>query len=167
MKRPARSPGRHRFHVFEGTGPFPGFALAFVILGSVFLLAAALSPNTLQWTGQAARGTERGGILFYSYGGQTYTLDDPAASPAAAQTVFVDPSNPSNAMLDSPFDRWIDLLTIGGPYAAAALLLATGYLRRARNRHRRRTRERSFGDGLDPETVARLLEEQRSGKLRP
>ena len=154
-------------HWFEGTSPFPGVALVVFVLGCGFLLADLLSPSTLQWTGQAVRGTERVGIVYYSFRGQEYTLDDPASAHVTSRTVYVDPSNPSNAMLDNTLNRAVDIATVGGSYVLSALLVAVGFARRGRRRRKRRLGTRdsrgTFGEGIDPDTVARLLARQRQG----
>jgi hypothetical protein len=159
-------------HWFEGTSPFPAVALIVFLLGCGFLLADLLSPSTLLWTGRPVRGTEHGGIVYYSFRGQSYTLDDPATAHVKSRTVYVDASNPSNAMLDNSVNRAVDIATVGGSYGITVLLFAAGFARRAHRRRKRRPEGRSgyrgsFGDGLDPGTVARLLAGQRQGVVGP
>jgi len=137
-----------------------GAALLFVV-GSLFLVAAVQSPTMLQWTGTAVKVVENGGIAYYSFHGQSYTLD--VTTPLQrSNTVYVDPAEPSNAIFSNPVTRWADIATVGGPYAASVLVLTLGFARRSR---RRRLKEHdpgsSFGSGLDHTTLSRLLERQR------
>jgi hypothetical protein len=150
---------------FEDTGVFTGAAIALFLLGSLFLGADVQSPSKLQWTGTAVHAVEDGGIAFYSFGGQNYTLN--VASPQDfSSTVYLDPAEPSNAMFGNALLRWTEFATVGGVYIAAALLLTLGFARRSRRRRRRmRLGDRdpglSFGSGLDDGTVGRLLDRQR------
>lgn len=121
---------------FEDTGLFTGFAVALFVFGSLFVLAEVQSPSMLQWTGTGVHASQSGGIAFYSFQGQTYTLDVP--TPAAfSSTVYFDPADPSTAMFSNTLTRWTEAATVAGPYAAAALLLALGFARRSRRRRLR------------------------------
>jgi len=151
---------------FEDMGAFIVGAVVLFLLGSLFLGATLQSPTLLQWTGTAVHSVERGGIAYYSYGGMEYTLD--VTSPwLHSGTVYVDPENPSDAMISNPVIRLTELVTIGGPYAASALLLAFGFARRSRRRRLRNRRpEAAYGNGLDPGTLRRLRDRQRPGDDR-
>jgi len=151
---------------FEDMGTFIAGAVALFVVGSLFLVAAVQSPSMLQWTGTAVRSAESGGLLYYTFHGQTYTLD--VTSPVlGSSTVYVDPADPSNAMLSNPLTRLTDIGSVGGPYAASLLLLTFGLTRRARRRHLRdRGLRQSFGSGLDQTTLGRLLDRQRGVDLR-
>jgi hypothetical protein len=146
---------------FDGTAAFTASAAVLFVVGSLFLLAAVQSPSMLQWTGTAVHAVEDGGIAYYSFHGVQYTLD--VSSPGlGSSTVYIDPSDPSNAMFSNPVIRLAELGSVGGPYAASALLLAFGLTRSARRRRRRlRNPETSFGKGLDQNALARLRERQR------
>ena len=151
---------------FEDMGTFVAGAVALFVVGTLFLVAAVQSPSTLQWTGTAVRAVESGGLAYYTFHGQTYTLD--ITSPLlGSSTVYLDPADPSNAMFSNPVTRWTDIGSVGGPYLASVLLLTFGFARRAR---RRRLRDRdlqlSFGSGLDHTTLGRLLERQRDVDVR-
>jgi hypothetical protein len=149
----------HRW--FEDMGAFILGASALFVVGSLFLFAAIQSPSMLQWTGTAVRSVENGGIAYYSFHGQNYTLD--VTSPLLQTgTVYLDPADPSNAMFSNPLTRWTDIATIGGPYAASVLLLTAGFARRSRRRRlKRRGPGRSFGSGLDQAALGRLRDRQR------
>jgi len=97
------------------------------------LLVAANSSSALQWTGTAHRGTERDGIVFYSFGGRDYTLDDPGSTRTGERTLYLDPSRPADAVLPSLGDRVLDIGTVGVPYLVAIGFLLAGWRRR---RHR-------------------------------
>ncbi len=149
----------HRW--FEDMGAFIVGAAALIIVGSLFLFAAIQSPSMLQWTGTAVNAVENGGIAYYSFHGQNYTLD--VTSPLMRSgTVYLDPADPSNAMFSNPLTRWTDIATIAGPYAASVLLLTAGFARRSRRRRLiEHGLQRSFGTGLDHATLGRLRDRQR------
>ena len=156
----------HRW--FEDMGTFVAGAVALFMMGSLFLVAAVQSPSMLQWSGTAVKAVESGGIAYYSFHGQTYTLD--VTSPVLqSDTVYLDPADPSNAMFSNPVTRWTDIATVGGPYTASVLLLTLGFARRSRRRRRRLQDSGpgvSFGTGLDHVTLGRLLDRQRMLDVR-
>lgn len=121
----------HRW--FEDTGAFTGFAVALFVVGSLFVLAEAQSPSMLQWTGTAVHDVQSGGIAYYSFRGQNYTLN--VTSPGMwSSTVYVDPADPSTAMFANTLTRWTEAATVAGPYAGSVFLLALGFARRSRRR---------------------------------
>lgn len=146
--------------MFEDLGAFIAGAAALFLLGSLLLLAAVQSPTMLQWTGTAVHDVQSGGIAYYSFHGQSYTLNVP--SPAAwSSTVYLDPADPSNAIFGNPVTRWSDIVLVGGPFAASVLLLTLGFARRSRRRRLMERAERgSFGEGLDRQAISRLLDRQ-------
>src|ERR1019366_3941455 len=56
---------------FEDMGTFIAGAVALFVVGSLFLVAAVQSPSMLQWTGTAVRSVESGGLLYYTFHGQS------------------------------------------------------------------------------------------------
>lgn len=164
METPEEATEPHRRSRFDGLGPFVAAAALFYVLALLLLAAAIMSPTSLQWTGKTIKGTERGGIVFYNYKGQTYSLDDPKGTNATGVTVILDPNNPSTAMLDNPVDRLVDVVSVLGPVLLGTAVIGAGYLRRSRRRaslgRRGQGTVEGFGTGLDPQTVSRLLERQ-------
>ncbi len=136
---------------FEDTGAFTAFAVVFLVLGSLFVLAEIQSPSMLQWNGTGVHASESGGIAFYSFKGQTYTLDVPTPS-AFSSTVYIDPADPSTAMFSNTLTRLTEASTVAGPYALAALLLALGFARRSRRRRLRLRQRGSLYAVKDPAT---------------
>ncbi len=121
----------------EGTGPFAPLALAALVIGSVFLLLAATGPSAVQWTGRQVHASEQGGVIYFSYQGQHYTMDDPGSKRTGTRTVYLDPADPAAAITASPVDRALDVVTVGGPCLAAAAFVAAGVRRQRRYRWRR------------------------------
>jgi hypothetical protein len=116
------------------------FIAGATILFVVALLALLLelqSPEAVQWTGQAATGTERGGIVFFQWQGQQHQFSVPGFGSASKVTVYFDPSNPdSSAMLDSNGDRAWSGLIVGLPALTGAALLVVGGTRNYRWKRR-------------------------------
>ncbi len=142
---------------FEDTGAFTGGAVALFVVSCLFLLALVQSPTILQWTGTAVRDVQDGGINYYSFRGQEYTLGL-ASGEQWSSTIYLDPEDPSHAMFAHPAGRWIEGATVGAPFAGALLLLAFGFARKAK---RRRSRLKAhdpklpFGKVLDDRTWVR------------
>jgi hypothetical protein len=127
--------------VFEGTSPFPVLALVAFGFGVLVLLAELQSPTSLLWTGKRVPASIEGGIAFYRYDGVEYSIDVPGEGPGPLghgrpATVFIDPNEPSRAMLDSP-QRWVEAGFVLFGFVVAAVLLATGFVRRSVRRRRR------------------------------
>jgi hypothetical protein len=129
---------------FDGAGWFVGLA---VTLFAFALLAALLgfqSPDHVLWTGQQVVGTEQRGIVSYQWHGQTYSLDAPGYGSAQAITVYLDPGNPSQAMIDNIADRVMAVLLIGVPVVGGVVLLVAGGTRNYRWARRKLKRAREF-----------------------
>jgi hypothetical protein len=131
-----------------------------VLLGVLSLLLLLQSPSDkLLWTGSKVAATERGGLIFYSWQGQPYTLDVPGFANKAHVTVFLDPGDPDTAITDSLPRRILDGLFIVAPMVLGVGVLGFGVWRR-RSIQRNDARN-GFGTGLDPDLVGRLLKEVR------
>jgi hypothetical protein len=103
-----------------------------VVFALLALLVGLQSSDRVLWTGQQVVGTEQQGIVTYWWHGQSYSLDEPGFGSARAVSVYLDPADPSNAMLDSVFDRTVAGVLILGPVVAAVVLLVLGGTRNYR-----------------------------------
>jgi hypothetical protein len=131
--------------LFRGTGPF-------------------------SWTANSVHGTEQDGIVYYTYHGASYTVDDAGSRRSGSRTVYVIPSKPGDAELMVTGTRIVDWTTTGGPLLVAAGFLTWGFTRKSRNSRRRASASQSgpsFGEGLDRQAVRQLLAQQKaSGQQR-
>jgi hypothetical protein len=121
--------------------------LALLAMGGVAVIVESQSPSNLYWTGDQVTAVSEGGVVFYQYGNRQYTITDDHRSANDTQpvslTVFVDPGQPSRALVDGPI-RWLDAALVAVWFLAAAALLPL-----AMSRQRRRLRlqaEFSAGD---------------------
>jgi hypothetical protein len=152
---------------FEGTGPFPILAVIMAAVGTMFLVLTLSSIGGLVWTGTAVKGNEQGGLVYYTYKGHVYTVDDLNSYRTGPRTVYVDPGNPGRAVLNTPVSGGIQLATVGGPYLIAAGFVVWSVRRKRFYLKRRREAnelggDAKFGLGLDDHTMQRLLDRQRS-----
>jgi len=90
---------------FDGTGWFVGLAVTLFVFALLMVLLELQSPDLVLWTGRQVVGTEQGGIVSYRWHGQSYSLDAPGYGSSKAVSVYLDPGNPSNAMIDNVADR--------------------------------------------------------------
>lgn len=155
---------------FDGVGVFAGTAALLLAFALLAVVLEVQSPDLILWTGHRVAGTEQGGIVYYRWHGQNYTLDARGYGSSKAVSVYLDPNNPANAMTDNPVNRAAVVLLVGLPFAGAVTLLAFGlsreYLRRRREMRRVPT-EAAYGEGLDPEFVARRLRAMRRDHKDP
>lgn len=144
-----------------------GLVAVVVILVAVSLLilhSCLSGPTAVQWTGTKVAGDERGGIVYYSYGGQQYSIDDNGRFNST--TVAFDDSDPSGtAMLLNPYERGFEIAGVVVPYLLAGGIVGlTLYRRRQRRAEFLSGNDDGFGRGLDPEVVQRLIEKRRQGR---
>ena len=136
---------------FDGAGWFVGLAVALFVFALLAALVGLQSPDRLLWTGQQVTGTEQRGIIYYRWQGQSYTLDASGYGSSQAVSVYLDPGDPSQAVVDNVFDRMAAVLLIGVPVAGGVVLLAVGgtrnyrWARRNAKRAREDPRERARG----------------------
>jgi hypothetical protein len=153
---------------FAGGGLYPVAGALLVVLGTCLLVSALMSPSVVLWTGTPVRATEQGGIVQYTFRGANYTLNDTGSS-YGPRTVYVDPSNPNRAMLDSVGSRAFDATTVAGPFVLAAGFFAAGFIRKGRNRRRfaaeRQTGTAAFGQGFDSEVIAQVVARRKTAEL--
>lgn len=150
--------------LLDGAGVFVGLAVALFVFTLLAALLELQSADAVRWTGQRVVGTEIGGIVSYRWHGQTYSLDAPGYGSAKAIGVYVDPGDPSNAMIDNPVARLIQGSLVIVPLAGGLAVLAVGLTRRWRWERRKARAVSASGRGLDPEWVARRLGELRRGR---
>jgi hypothetical protein len=117
---------------YDGSGWFVAGAAVLLVFAVLALLVGLQSPDHVLWTGQGVTGTEHQGIVYYSWHGQTYSIDAPGTGSANAVSVYLDPADPSQAMIDNIFDRVLASLLILGPVVAALVLLVLGGTRNYR-----------------------------------
>jgi hypothetical protein len=146
--------------VCDGLGLYIAGSCLLLLLALMSLLLLLQSPSDkLLWTGTKLAASEREGLVYYSWQGQSYTLDVPGFASKAHVTVFMDPGDPYTAITDSLPRRILDALFIAGPTVLATGVFAAGlWRRRSIGRNDAVT---GFGRGLDPHVVSRLLEEVR------
>lgn len=118
--------------IFDGAGWFLGFGAACFIFALLAVLLELQTPNVVQWTGQTVTGSEQHGIVFYQWHGQAYTIDVPGAASQKAITVYLDPGDPSHAMINNVGDRVEAGLLVAFPAAVGVLLLVIGGTRNYR-----------------------------------
>jgi hypothetical protein len=159
MQSRTRSEGR----LFgDGVRPSAVVAALLVLVGIPFLVLLLLSPSRLYWTGRAVQGADTGGIVYYKVDGQSYSVDDSGAATGhgAPTTVYVDRSDPGNALVQRP-TRWIDAASVLVWFAAAAAVVALPALRRVRVGRRSPVTgapSDTFGRGFAPGSMARYRE---------
>ena len=156
--------------VLDGMKPFFIGSAVLLFFGILALLVQLQSASFVQWDGIEVHGDTYGGVTTYSYDGQTYSIDNPDISADDLRhiptTVWLPrnaPDDPERAFIESPWDRWTDFVFLTGWFFAIAVVLTVGLVR-LQLRRRRRDRESlesTFGSGLDPELVQRLLAERR------
>jgi hypothetical protein len=129
---------------FDGAGWFVGLAVTLFVFALLAVLLGLQSPDRVLWTGQQVVGTEQRGIVSYQWQGQTYSLDAQGYGYSKAVTVYLDPGNPSQAMIDNVFDRVGAVLLIGVPVAGGVVLLIVGGTRNYRWARRKLKRAREF-----------------------
>jgi hypothetical protein len=148
----------------DGLGWYIGPAVVLLVFALLsFLLIAQSRTDRLLWTGAKVVGQERQGLVYYTYRGQTDTLDVPGFRSARHYVVYVDKSDPSIAEAESTTTRVTDEMFILGPVILAAAMLALGVVRR-RSQRNRPLEDYGFGQGLDPEFVRRQLDQLRSSQ---
>lgn len=150
--------------LLDGAGVFVGLAVALFVFALLAALLELQSADAVRWTGQRVVGTEIGGIVSYRWHGQTYSLDAPGYGSAKAIGVYVDPGDPSNAMIDNSVTRVIQASLVVVPVAGGLAVLAVGLTRRWRWERRKARATSGSGRGLDPQWVARRLDELRHSR---
>lgn len=147
------SPGRRRIlscvlarvrKWFDGAGWFVGAAVVLLVVALLAVLAGLQSPDSMLWTGQQVTGTEQHGLVYYRWQGQSYSLDVSGFGSSKAVSVYFNPGDPSQAIVDNVPDRVVAGLLVLGPVAGAVVLLVIGGTRNYRWQRRKLKRAREF-----------------------
>lgn len=118
------------------TGPFFWLSLVFALAGTIYLTGLLTSTAGLIWTGHAVHATETDGIINYSYRGKGFTIDDTGSFRSGPLTVYVDPGDPGNAVVNRIVPRISEEFFVVAPYAASVAFAVIGLVRRARRKRR-------------------------------
>jgi hypothetical protein len=90
---------------FDGAGWFVGAAVVLLFFALLAMLAGLQSRDSLLWTGQQVTGTEQQGLVYYQWHGQSYSLAVPGSGSSKAISVYFNPGDPSQAIVDNVADR--------------------------------------------------------------
>jgi hypothetical protein len=135
--------------------------LLLAVLGLLVVIQSP--PDWLLWTGSRVVGHERGGIVFYSWARQHFTLDVPGFGAASHVVLYLDPAHPEHAVRDRLGTRVLDAVFTVLPLLLAVALLVVGASRRRARRRRRDAIARELGDDF----VQRQLSQLRQGSRPP
>jgi len=153
----------------DGIGGFIAVAVLCLVFGLLGIAVEAQDPSRLRWTGDKVSAYTEGGIAFYTYHGERYTMNArgvPAGSPREPATVYVDPDDPTTAWMYTRVDDLTTGLYIVLPFTLSVGVVAAGVIRRSLHA-RKRLRiaslpsEETFGEGLDEGFVLRALANMR------
>ena len=129
---------------FDGAGWYVGGAVVLLVFALLAVLAGLQSPDSMLWTGQQVTGTEQQGLIYYRWQGQSYSLDVPGSGSSKAISVYLNPGDPSQAVVDNVLGRVLAALFVLGPAAGAVVLLVIGGTRNYRWQRRKLKRAREF-----------------------
>ena len=129
---------------FDGAGWFVGAAVVLLVFALLAMLAGLQSTDSTLWTGHHVTGTEQHGLVYYRWKGQSYSLDVPGFASSKAVSVYLNPGDPSQAIVDNVLDRVLAGLLVLGPAAGAVVLLVIGGTRNYRWQRRKLKLAREF-----------------------
>jgi hypothetical protein len=129
---------------FDGAGWFVGLAAVLFAFALLAVLLELQSPDLVLWTGHRVAGTEQGGIVTYRWAGQQYSLNANGYGSVQDVSVYLDPANPGNAMIDNLPDRIVVTAFVGAPVAGGLALIVAGLTRKPRRVRRKVRRAREF-----------------------
>ena len=119
------------------------WASVLAVVGLLFVALVLQSSTAVLWTGTRVDGYSQGGITYFTYEGQPYTIvdDGQAAGDTTREptAVYVPTDDPGQARQDSRL-RWLDAAAVLVGFVGAAAVLVSGFARR-----RRRLRRRAAG----------------------
>ncbi len=142
----------------QGLGCVGAIALLLVVIGVLALLLELQSPTSVLWTGTAVVGHDTGGVVLYPLNGHNETVivaNEAPSTPPHPVTVYVDPTNPGSARVDSAVTRWFDAGFVAARFVAAMVFVGLGLVRRSRRRRAalRRGHSGGFGHGFHPDQL--------------
>ena len=149
--------------MLDGAGWSVGLAAALFAFALLFVLLDLQAPESVLWTGHHVVATEQHGLATFRWQGQAYTVDVPGFGSGKVD-IYFNPGDPSAAMADNVPDRLFAGLFVGVPVIAGVGVLVVGLSRKRRWDRRRGRTAASYGDGLDPEFVARQLRAHRGDR---
>jgi len=147
--------------LLDGAGWSVGLAAALFVFALLFVALEFQSPDIVLWTGHHVVAAEQGGLATFRWHGQAYTVDVPGYGSAKEVGVYFNPGDPSDAMVNNVPDRVFTALLVGVPVIGGVAVLLVGLSRKRRWARRQRRKAASYGSGLDPEFVARQLQQRR------
>jgi hypothetical protein len=74
---------------YDGSGWFVAGAVVLLVVAALAVLVGLQSPDRVLWIGQQVTGAEHQGIVYYSWHGQSYSIDDPGTGSAKAVGVYL------------------------------------------------------------------------------
>lgn len=159
---------------FDGMKPFVACACVLFVFGILALLLELQSASFVQWDGIKVHGDTYAGVTTYKYKGTTYSIDNTRVNatnlhhiPTTVWLPRSDPTDSTQAFIESAWDRWTDFVFLTGWFLGAFVLLVIGAVRQQIRRRRRDAMvAQRFGTGLDPEVVERMLTERRAAPRR-
>jgi hypothetical protein len=146
----------------DGLGGYLGIAgvlLGFALL--CFLLLIQSSSDRLLWLGDRVVGKQSQGTISYTWHGESHLIAVPGAPDKPRVAVYLDPSNPDNAITNSVTTRILDAGLTVLPASVGVVIVLLGVLRRRRLRQLPLEAAATYGTGLDPEFVQRQLDQLR------
>ncbi len=116
------------------------WASVLAVVGLLFVALVLQSSTAVLWTGTRVDGYSQGGITYFTYEGNPYTIvDDGQAAGDTTRVhrdVYVPAHDPGDARQDSGL-RWVDAASVLVWFVAAAGVLVSGALHRRRRIRRR------------------------------
>lgn len=147
--------------LLDGAGWSVGVAAVLFAFAGLFLALEFQSPDIVLWTGHHVVGTEQGGLATFRWHGRVYAASVPGYASAGKVDVYFSPGDPTNAMADNVPDRVFTGLMVGVPVIGGLAVLLLGLTRKRRWARRQSRKAPSYGSGLDPDFVARQLQQRR------
>lgn len=156
----------------RGGGGLTVLAAALYLFSLLFLGSILLTPHGWSWwvDHRVVAGREQGGIVTYTFSGQQYSVDDAGSQRTGPRNVYVIPSDPGDGRVDLAGTLVVDWTLTVGLFAVGTACLGAGVVRFRLRQHRRLSDPRpwseTYGDGIDRDTIAHLLAQQRKDGQR-